>query len=290
MFKLALDAGHAKNTAGKRCLKSLDKNETREWVLNSRIAEKIQKYLSGYEGIAIKRMDDATGKNDINTDARAKTANKWGATLYLSLHHDSGIKGGTGGGLTTFRLVGLSDTGDTAKIQKKFYNALIKAGVPKGDRAEAIRTEDFEVLRETTMPAVLIEFGFMDSATDIKYILTDEFADIAAKGCVNTIVELGKLKKKKQETPVVSQPVEEKPDESLKDEPIEVKQPEAEPKSEITTEEVQPTPKENEEIVSDNSIIEEETQKTENTLITLIKFIVELIKKYLTRRNNLWKF
>ena len=285
MFKLALDPGHGKNTAGKRCLKSLDKNETREWVLNSRIAEKIQKYLSEYESIAIKRMDDTTGKTDIDTDVRAKAANKWGATLYLSLHHNAGVKGGTGGGLIAIRQEGLSATGETAKIQKKFYNALIKAGVPKGNRSNPTPAQDLEVLRETTMPAVLIEFGFMDSATDIKYILTDEFADIAAKGCVNTIVELGKLKKKEQKTPVVSQPVEEKPDESLKNEPIEVKQPETEPKPETTAEEVQPTTKENEEIVSDNSIIEEETQKTENTLIALIKFIVELIKKIFNKEK-----
>ena len=39
MFKIALNAGHYLNTAGKRCLKKLDKNETREWVLNNRICD-----------------------------------------------------------------------------------------------------------------------------------------------------------------------------------------------------------------------------------------------------------
>ena len=41
MFKIAIDAGHGLYTAGKRCLKSIDPNETREWVLNSRIAGKV---------------------------------------------------------------------------------------------------------------------------------------------------------------------------------------------------------------------------------------------------------
>lgn len=227
MFKLALDAGHGKNTAGKRCLKSLDKNETREWVLNSRIAEKIQKCLAEYDGIAIKRMDDTTGKNDITTDARAKTANKWGATLYLSLHHNAGVEGAAGGGLIVIRQKGLSADGETGKIQKKFYNQLIKAGVPKGNRSDPTPTQDLEVLRETTMPAVLIEFGFMDSATDIKYILTDEFADIAAKGCVNTIVELGSLTKKAQEAP--TEQVKEPTDEPTKDKPTVEVVPEPQP-------------------------------------------------------------
>ena len=38
MLKLALDAGHCLHTSGKRCLKTIDPNQTREWVLNDRIA------------------------------------------------------------------------------------------------------------------------------------------------------------------------------------------------------------------------------------------------------------
>ena len=41
MFKIALSAGHYKYTAGKRCMKSLDPNETREWILNDRIADRV---------------------------------------------------------------------------------------------------------------------------------------------------------------------------------------------------------------------------------------------------------
>ena len=47
-FKIALSAGHGKNTAGKRCKKSLDPNETREWVLNNRIADKVENLLKSY--------------------------------------------------------------------------------------------------------------------------------------------------------------------------------------------------------------------------------------------------
>ena len=42
MFKIAITAGHYRYTAGKRCKKSIDPNETREWVLNARIAEKVE--------------------------------------------------------------------------------------------------------------------------------------------------------------------------------------------------------------------------------------------------------
>jgi len=34
---ICIDAGHFLGTPGKRCLKSIDPNETREWVLNDNI-------------------------------------------------------------------------------------------------------------------------------------------------------------------------------------------------------------------------------------------------------------
>lgn len=36
-FRIALTAGHYYYTPGKRCLKSIDPNETREWVLTDPI-------------------------------------------------------------------------------------------------------------------------------------------------------------------------------------------------------------------------------------------------------------
>ena len=40
--KLAMTAGHYYYTSGKRCPKSLDPSETREWQLNDRIADKVE--------------------------------------------------------------------------------------------------------------------------------------------------------------------------------------------------------------------------------------------------------
>ena len=44
-MKIAIDAGHGLYTSGKRCLKKLDPNETREWTLNSRIATQVVDHL-----------------------------------------------------------------------------------------------------------------------------------------------------------------------------------------------------------------------------------------------------
>jgi N-acetylmuramoyl-L-alanine amidase len=51
-------------------------------------------------------------------------------------------------------------------------------------------------VRETKMPAVLLELGFMDSATDVPVILTDKYADQCAAAIVDVLVKRGKLTKK----------------------------------------------------------------------------------------------
>ena len=61
MYKIALGAGHVLNTAGKRLPKELDPNQTREWWLNDRICDKVEKKLGFYDGYALVRVDDTNG-------------------------------------------------------------------------------------------------------------------------------------------------------------------------------------------------------------------------------------
>lgn len=187
MFKLALNAGHGLNTTGKRCLKSIDLNETREWVLNSRICNKIEEKLSSYNGIEILRTDDTTGAVDKTIATRAKKANSFGADLYLSIHHNAGINGGSGGGIMAFTY--LSVDAKTAEWQSAFYNAAITHSGLKGNRATPLAKQDLGECRQTTMPAVLMECGFMDSTTDTPIILTEQFAEQLATAFVEVIVK-----------------------------------------------------------------------------------------------------
>lgn len=198
MFKLALNAGHGLNTAGKRCKKSLDKNETREWYLNDRICDKIEKKLKSYEGYELIRLDDTTGKKDIELKARTDKANKFGADFYLSIHHNAGIAGGKGGGVVAFTYTKVDKK--TLEWQKELYNAVIKHTGLKGNRATPLAKKDLHECRESKMPCVLLECGFMDSKTDVPIILTDDFAEKVATACVSVIVSKGGLKLKKVET------------------------------------------------------------------------------------------
>lgn len=203
MFKLALDAGHGINTAGKRCLKSLDPKETREWTLNSRIANYIEEYLKDYEGYSVLRVDDKDdGKTDIPLATRTTKANAWGADFYLSVHHNAGISGGSGGGITIFTHP--TAKGAAVEWRNELYDSLIKHTGLKGNRSSPKGTYNFHVLRETQMPAVLVELGFMDSKTDVPIILTDDHARACAKAIVETVVKRGGLKKKTVSTVTTS--------------------------------------------------------------------------------------
>ena len=133
MFKLALGAGHCFNTPGKRCLKSLDPNETREWWLNDRIVDKVEAGLAVYEGVEILRLDDSDdGADDIALATRVKRANEWGADLYLSIHHNAGINGGSGGGIVAY----CYPTASKASFawRDELYEALIERTGLRGHR------------------------------------------------------------------------------------------------------------------------------------------------------------
>ena len=196
-FKIALTAGHYLGTPGKRCLKKLDPNETREWTLNDRIADKVEKLLKGYTGYELIRTDDTTGKKDISLTARTNAANNFKADFYLSIHHNAGVNGGKGGGIVAFIYTNASK--ESAEWQKDLYNALISATGLKGNRSNPMPKKNLHEVRETNMPAVLLELGFMDSATDVPVILSEEYADKCAAAIVSVLVKRGGLKAKAAE-------------------------------------------------------------------------------------------
>ena len=198
IFKIALNAGHGLYTAGKRCLKSIDPNTTREWTLNNRICDKIEEKLKAYAGYELIRLDDTTGEKNIALATRVNSANAFKADFYLSIHHNAGIKGGNGGGIMAFTYTSVSAA--TLEWQEALYNALIKHTGLKGNRSTPLAKANFYECRKSAMPCVLLECGYMDSTTDTPIILTEDFAEGVAIACVEVLVEKGKLTKKATET------------------------------------------------------------------------------------------
>lgn len=185
MAKIAIDAGHGLHTEGKRCLKSLDPNETREWQLNERVARYVVEHLqkAGHE---VKRLDDVTGQTDVPLRTRSNTANNGGADFCVSIHHNAGINGGSGGGIVSIVYLKVGET--TKKLQSEIYNNVIAQTGLKGNRAEPLTSMNLHMCRETKMPTTLVECGFMDSKTDVPVILTDDFARKCALGIAKGVI------------------------------------------------------------------------------------------------------
>ena len=166
---ICIDAGHGKHTAGKRCWKALDPAETREWELNRRVAEALERRLADCP-CRVLRADDRTGAVDVPLSQRVQRANRAGAAVYLSIHHNAGVGGGPGGGIVVFSAPGASSR--ARALRDRVYARTVARTGLRGNRAQPLGESGYYVLRKTAMPAVLGEFGFMDSRTDVPVILS----------------------------------------------------------------------------------------------------------------------
>ena len=190
---LALSAGHYLYTAGKRCAKQIDPLETREWVLNARIADKLTEMLSKYDGVEVLRLDDPTGEIPIKIEERARISDEHNADFYLAIHHNAGIHLGNGGGVVVYHY-----TLDRNKAQAtELYNDVVNANGLRGNRSRPIvETNELYEVCAPQADSILLENGFMDSWTDTPIILTDQFAENTAKGLLKFFVDYWKLEVK----------------------------------------------------------------------------------------------
>ncbi|MEN2468008.1 N-acetylmuramoyl-L-alanine amidase [Ornithinibacillus sp. JPR2-1] len=186
MVKIALDAGHGMNTPGKRT-----PDGEREWSFNSKVVAAATKYLNEYDNVTVIRLDDPTGKTDVSLTARTNKANSQKADILISYHHNANTgQWGNWTGTETYHYPG-SSTG--LAIAKKIHPAIVRA---MGLRDRGIKSANFHMLRESNMPAILIEGGFMDSTIDIKKLRDNSVLDRTGKALADAIAAHFGLKKK----------------------------------------------------------------------------------------------
>ncbi len=194
---IAIDAGHGMQTAGKRCLRSIDPLETREWYLNDRIADMLEARLASYN-CRVLRVGDTTGAKDVPLAARVKTANTAKADVYISIHHNAGLNGRSGGGTVVYYC---STKPQRAKQAQALYNAVTARTGLTGNRSSKVIKKDYYVIKKTEAPAFLIENGFMDSPTDVPVILSITHAEKTAQGILEFLIsEFGLILKVETES------------------------------------------------------------------------------------------
>lgn len=202
-FKIAYGAGHYIGTAGKRLPAELDPAQTREWTLNDRVARYFAEAAGQYENVELLRVDDPTGRSMVSLGARCRKANEWGADMCLAIHHNAADRIFQGGGIEAYAY---KEGTKAAEYRDEIYASCISAGGLKGNRADPTQATGFYVLENTDAPAVLMEYGYMDSRTDAPVILTEAYSKLVAYATMAGIAKAAGLKKKPTQEPVDPNP------------------------------------------------------------------------------------
>lgn len=188
VFTVALDAGHGLKTAGKRC--TVPPYETREWVLNNRIAQMVRKKLFLVDYLNTIMVYDESGLTDTPLSVRCKKSNTEKADLYISIHHNAANRP-TACGTTVYHypFMSIEKNRQRHNQAKKLYEYIINETNLRGNRATPVNTAHFYVLSHTNAPAFLIENGFMTSEHDCPIINTLDHANETAIGITNFIID-----------------------------------------------------------------------------------------------------
>ena len=115
---------------------------------------------------------------------RTSLANSLKATVFVSIHGNSGSASASGAETLYTR----SDSLGFANIMHKY---LLQS---TGLKDRKVQQESLHVTRETTMPAVLLECGFLSNASDEAKMYSPDYQEKIAEGVIAGIKEFLKLK------------------------------------------------------------------------------------------------
>lgn len=184
MLKCWLDAGHGGKDSGASDFGIYEKDCNLEIVLAIRDI-----LLNDFDNVEVK----LTRSTDIFVSLKDRTdaANDWGADFFLSVHCDANPSGAANG-FSSF--IYLQSDDKTKEMQSVIHKEVLKL-IPE-TKDHGIRQGDFHVVRQTHMPALLTENGFITNAKDAKRLQSPEFIRRLAEGHCNGIASFYGLKKK----------------------------------------------------------------------------------------------
>jgi N-acetylmuramoyl-L-alanine amidase len=181
---VCIDPGHGGTDPGAVA------NGLREKDLTLDISLKLNSLLKSYE---VNTILTRTGDADVGLLQRANMANSANVDFFISIH----VNAGGGSGVESYRHPAASDK--TASIQAIIHRTIANLYESNNfiDRGE--KTKNLAVLRETKMPAILVENLFIDSVKDANFLREENNRQAIAQSICNGIVQALGLKKQKTE-------------------------------------------------------------------------------------------
>ena len=186
-----LDPGHGGSDSG------AFENGVKEKDLTLSVYNKVSSRLAslGYTVLTSRNTD-----KDVGLVSRADQANKSNADMFLSIHFNAGGRGASYGIETYYYkdrpeytpAINKDKHNDPERLEKsrKLAQKIQQSLVSKtGAYDRGVKRETFAVLRETSIPSILVELGFIDNQEEVNKIKTNEYQDKLADGIVDGIVE-----------------------------------------------------------------------------------------------------
>ncbi|TLS53158.1 AMIN domain-containing protein [Paenibacillus antri] len=169
--KVMIDAGHGGNDPG-----AISRTGKYEKDLTLSVTQKVLDRLKNeklVEPFSI-REDDTY----LSPAERAKVANAAGVDLFISIHANTASSATVKGTETYYW------NDNSVEFAKQIHDSILQA-VGSADRK--VKQERFVVVRETTMPAALLELGFITNADDEAKLYNDAVQDRIADAIVASI-------------------------------------------------------------------------------------------------------
>ena len=107
----------------------------------------------------------------------------WGADLFVSVHCNSATNA-SANGMEVY--VHTSRGTDSTRAAHAIDDRLLPASGLKG---RGVKANNYAVLRETAMPAVLVELGFISNPSDCAKLVSEEWQERAAEAIAAGIME-----------------------------------------------------------------------------------------------------
>ena len=164
-----IDAGHGGEDSGARVGKLHEK------TINLAIAEKLQAHLEmGDAYVLMTRVDDKALSQNKQTDMyrRKIIANTSGADIFVSIHQNINRSSRASGAQVYY----FGSSPRSQLLAESIQVEIKNAGLPS-HRMGTLPNTDYYVLRQTTMPSVLVECGFLSNSGDRSRLQNDEFQD-----------------------------------------------------------------------------------------------------------------
>ena len=124
-----------------------------------------------------------TRKTDVypSLSERTAIANRANADVFVSIHTNAFNSAAFG-----YETYSYPTSTEGGKLAKDIHDSVI-ANKDLYNANRGAKKDNFQVIRETNMPAVLLELGFIDNSKDAKILVEkqDEFAQAIARGIVN---------------------------------------------------------------------------------------------------------